>query len=200
MAADEKYIRNVKLIGIALGFLYVSRYLSTWEVADTWTFLDDIDLAIHEAGHMIFMPFGEFMMVLGGSLFQILVPAVFVGYFARQKEWYSAAFVLLWVGQSCFNLSYYIADARAHLLPLLSDDPTSHDWTFLLIELKLLKHDRMIGNIVRFGGLLLYGAAVWGCVRATLYKPPAPPVSFARTSPIVLRTGNSASTSSGLRE
>src|SRR5687767_7431080 len=100
MAFDERFTRNARLAGIALGAIYVSRYLSTWEVADTWTILDNIDLAIHEAGHMVFMPFGEFMMVLGGSLFQIIVPAVFVGYFAKQRQWYSAFFLLFWLGQS----------------------------------------------------------------------------------------------------
>lgn len=187
MAADERFTRTAQLVGIALGALYVARYLATWSVADSWTLLDDIDLAIHEAGHMVFMPFGEFMMTLGGSLFQLLVPAVFVGYFARQKQWYSASFLLLWLGQSCFNLSYYIADARARVLPLLSDDPTSHDWTWLLLQMNLLDQDTTIGNMVRFAGFLMFIAGIVGCIRIALYREPPAPRSFSATAPLVTR-------------
>jgi len=45
--------------------------------------LSDIDLAIHEFGHMLFMPFGiqflgNTMMILGGSLTQVAFPLLFV--------------------------------------------------------------------------------------------------------------------------
>jgi hypothetical protein len=192
VTAEEKFNRNAKLVGIVIGALFVSRYLTTWEIADTWTLLDNIDLAIHEAGHIVFMPFGEFMMVLGGSLFQVLVPAVFVGYFATRRQWYSAFFLLLWLGQSCFNVSYYIGDARARVLPLLSGDPTTHDWTWLLIQLDLLQHDRGIGNAVRSFGLLLFITAVAGCLRTALYQKPAPLRSFVHSAPIIERPRNSA--------
>jgi hypothetical protein len=192
VSSDERFVRNARLTGIALAVLYLFRYLGTWEIADTWTMLDDIDLAIHEAGHMVFMPFGEFMMVLGGSLFQLIVPAVFVGYFARQKQWFASAYVLFWLGQSCFNVSYYIADARARVLPLLSGDPTSHDWTWLLLQMRLLEHDRGIGNAVRVFGLLLLITALTACVRITFHRPPTAPRSFAHDKPIVARSGVAA--------
>src|SRR6185437_2534269 len=53
--------------------------------------LSDIDVAVHEFGHMFFMPFGvEFlgdtMMILGGSLVQIAFPLIFVAYFLRRTE------------------------------------------------------------------------------------------------------------------
>ncbi len=34
-------------------------------------FLDLVNLPIHETGHLLFRPLGEFMMVAGGSLFQV---------------------------------------------------------------------------------------------------------------------------------
>ena len=36
------------------------------------------DLVFHEAGHVLFMLFGHFLTVLGGSLTQVLVPVVCV--------------------------------------------------------------------------------------------------------------------------
>src|SRR3984893_9044399 len=53
--------------------------------------LSDIDLAIHEFGHMLFMPFGiqflgSTMMILGGSLTQVAFPLIFFGYFLRKHD------------------------------------------------------------------------------------------------------------------
>ena len=50
------------------------------------SFLDGIDLAIHETGHLVFGPFGEVIAVAGGTLFHLIVPATFVFYFARRGE------------------------------------------------------------------------------------------------------------------
>src|SRR5919198_2149407 len=44
-------------------------------------FMHLINLPFHEAGHLVFMPFGRFMTVLGGSLGQLLMPLVCVGAF-----------------------------------------------------------------------------------------------------------------------
>lgn len=184
---QERFVRQMRVVGLVLATLYVARYFTTWSTADTWTLLDGIDLAIHEAGHLVFMPFGEFMMVLGGSLFQILVPAIFAAYFAKTRQWFSALFVLVWVGQSCFNLSYYIADARARELPLLSGDPTSHDWTWLLIKTNMLKHDTSIGNAVRMFGMLMIVAGIGGGFYLTFRKQNEPLRSFAATRPVVTR-------------
>jgi hypothetical protein len=75
------------------------------------SFLDNVDLPIHETGHLFFRPLGEFMMIAGGSLFQVIFPAVFVGYFIWHRSHYSAAIVLLWVGQSILNVWVYASDA-----------------------------------------------------------------------------------------
>src|SRR2546423_8813699 len=53
--------------------------------------LGDVDTAIHEFGHMLFMPFGipilgSTMVILGGSLTQVAFPFVFVAYFMRKRE------------------------------------------------------------------------------------------------------------------
>src|SRR4029079_8069132 len=73
------------------------------------SFLDNVDLPIHEFGHLLFRPFGEFMMVAGGSLFQVIMPLIFFGYFAWKRQFYSSAIVALWVGQSMLNVYVYAA-------------------------------------------------------------------------------------------
>src|SRR5258705_269533 len=46
-----------------------------WEVMNA-SFLHLVNLPFHEAGHYIFLPLGEFMTILGGSLMQVIVPIV----------------------------------------------------------------------------------------------------------------------------
>ena len=59
-------------------------------------FVQNVNLAIHEAGHIVFLPFGEFMHFLGGSLFQLLVPLAFAAYFWRRGDQHAATVALWW--------------------------------------------------------------------------------------------------------
>jgi hypothetical protein len=127
-----------------------------------WDPLDDLNLAVHEAGHYVFMPFGETLTVLGGSLFQIIVPAVFVGYFVRTRQRYAAAVTMTWVGASLLNVARYIGDARAQELPLLGGDNSIHDWWYLLINWDMLESDLTIARWVHFAGVVAFLIAIVG--------------------------------------
>ena len=120
------------------------------------SFLDIVDLPIHETGHLLFRPFGEFMMVAGGSLFQVIMPAIFVGYFIRQKSYYSVAITLLWVGQSIINVYIYAADAVVMQLVLTSgftgSEGSFHDWNYLLTYLGLINSTKSVAGIIRLLG------------------------------------------------
>ena len=129
----------------------------------TYRFLDRVDLVFHEAGHVVFGVFGEFIGVLGGSLMQVLIPAGIVAYFVWHRQQYSAAVTLFWVAQSLFNVSVYIKDARAQILPLLGGEDTLHDWNYILGRLSLLRWDQAVGNGVYTVGLVALAASVlWG--------------------------------------
>jgi hypothetical protein len=120
------------------------------------SFLDIVDLPIHETGHLLFRPFGEFMMVAGGSLFQVIMPALFVCYFLWQRSWYSAAMVLMWVGQSIINVYVYAADAVVMQLVLTSgftgSEGSFHDWNYLLSTLGLINSTKAVAGIIRLLG------------------------------------------------
>jgi hypothetical protein len=134
------------------------------------SFLDNADLAIHETGHLIFRLLGEFMGIAGGSLFQVILPAVFVGYFIRQRSYYSAAIVLLWVGQSLLNVWVYAADAVKMQLVLTSGftgaEGSFHDWNYLLTATGLLDSTKTVAGIIRLLGTVTILAASAG---ATLF-------------------------------
>ena len=129
---------------------------------DYWDPLDDLNLAGHEAGHLLFSAFGETMTILGGSLFQVIVPAAFVAYFARTKQRYAAAVTMSWVAVNLLNVARYIGDARAQELPLLGGEDSIHDWWYLLINWDLLPRDLTIARWVHFGGVVAFLAAVVG--------------------------------------
>ena len=134
------------------------------------SFLDNVDLPIHETGHLLFRPFGEFMMVAGGSLFQVIFPLIFAGYFAFwQKSYYSAAIVMLWVGQSILNVWVYASDAVAGQLVLTSgmtgSEGSFHDWNYLLTATGLLDSTRGVAKIIRFVAVV----AIIGATAAAVY-------------------------------
>jgi hypothetical protein len=129
------------------------------------TLLDGVDLAIHETGHLVFGPFGEFIGFAGGTLFQLIMPAVFVVYFWRRGDRHAASVALWWIGQNCGHIATYVADARAQELPLVGGG--EHDWFYLLSATGQLPHDLGIARAVRSAGvLLLVTSTIWGLVAA----------------------------------
>jgi len=125
-----------------------------------YTFLDGADLVIHEAGHVFFAFFGEFIRFAGGTLMQILLPAGLLWYFAIRSWTFGSQFSLFWLGQNCLNISRYAADARAQDLPLLGGNMVRHDWAFMLGKLGLLQQDQLIGHFFVAMALFAFLAAV----------------------------------------
>jgi len=137
------------------------------------SFLDNVDLAIHETGHLIFRILGEFMGIAGGSLFQVIAPAAFVGYFVWQRSYYSAAIVLLWVGQSILNVWVYAADAVVMQLVLTSgftgSEGSFHDWNYLLTATGLIDSTKTVAGIIRFFGTVTIVIASSAAIYFSLY-------------------------------
>jgi hypothetical protein len=124
---------------------------------DEFRFLDRVDLISHEAGHMLFSWFGEFIMVIGGTMGQLFVPLAIGVYFYLRREMFSTTVVLFWLGQNFINVSRYVKDAQAMDLPLVSmgGGDSIHDWNYILLTLNLLRHDQGIGNVVLGLGFLV---------------------------------------------
>ena len=125
-----------------------------------YRWLDSLDLAIHEAGHLVFAPGGETLGFLGGTLMQLLMPSVFVVGLWRHGDRHGATVPLWWLGQNCWNISVYIRDARLQELPLLGGG--EHDWAFLLGQWGWLERDQALGGAVYLIGVLLYLTSVAG--------------------------------------
>ena len=96
--------------------------------------LDDANLVFHEAGHPIFGILGQTLGLYGGTLGQLVFPtAVCVTYWKRCEA--VAFFVgLVWLFENFLNISRYMADARAQILPLVGGG--EHDWTNIFTDRK----------------------------------------------------------------
>lgn len=116
-----------------------------------------ITLAVHEAGHLLFMPFGRTLMLLGGSIVQLLVPAVAAAYLLlRQRDWFGATVGLSWLSFSSFELATYVGDANKGQLPLVGlGDNVIHDWDALLTQWHLLNQCDTLATLTRLGGGVL---------------------------------------------
>ena len=114
---------------------------------------------------MLFLPFGRFMAILGGSLFQVLMPlALMAAFVLKQRDAFGASVMLWWAGQSLVDLSPYIADAVDRGLPLVGGaGEDSHDWGNLLTMMHLLGHTQAIARICfALGVLAMIAGLAWG--------------------------------------
>ncbi|MFO7446998.1 MAG: hypothetical protein R6W90_11565 [Ignavibacteriaceae bacterium] len=125
-----------------------------------FTFIDNADLVIHEAGHFFFMFFGKFIYTLGGTLMQILLPSLIAWYFFRNFYKTGVQFALLWLGQNLINISVYAADAQERLLPLLGGSKVYHDWHYILGELGILHFDDVVGYIFVGFSVIIFIVAI----------------------------------------
>src|SRR5205823_5309905 len=68
-----------------------------------------LNLGFHELGHYIFAPFGETLQVLGGSLFQCIVPIIAAVLFYRQPDYFGVSFAWCWLSTNLFSVAVYAA-------------------------------------------------------------------------------------------
>jgi hypothetical protein len=122
--------------------------------------LDSLALAIHETGHLVFAVGGETLTILGGTLLQLLVPAVFLVALWRTGDLHGSTVPLWWMGQNCWNISVYVKDARTQEPPLVGGG--EHDWAMLLGNWGWLERDQSLGGAIYLLGFLIYLAAILG--------------------------------------
>lgn len=160
------------------GVMLAQNWHNTWFAVDrTSNPFSALDLGIHELGHILFLPFGTFMHIAGGCLFQCIFPIM--GIFAFwQIRWYFASIMCLpWLGLNLFDVAMYAGDARDRLLPLtagfagLSEQGNdqaydkAHDWYQILSRLHHLDWDHRIEHILRVAAT---GVTILGLVLGSL--------------------------------
>ena len=138
--------------------------IPNWEMSQTFMHL--VLLPFHEFGHIFFLPLGEFMTLLGGSLFQVMLPLGLGVYFiVRNRDPFAASLMLWWAAAGVMDTAPYIYDAwkpQHVLLTGRTGDTGAHDFIDVLGDLGLLHRAQPIGRAVHaFSVVLMLAALAW---------------------------------------
>lgn len=142
-------------VGIGLLALWMATADQGWLMI-----LDGTNLVFHEAGHLVFGLLGGTMGLYGGTLGQLVFPAVVAGAGGFRRHPVTLAVGAAWLGQNLNNIARYADDARAQELPLVGGG--EHDWTTILSRWNALSSDHKVATLFRSAGYaVVLGAAAW---------------------------------------
>lgn len=134
--------------------------------------LSSFDLGVHEFGHLLTMWAPDLVVWPAGSFLQAAAPLGLAAYFLHRRDRFAVVLMVAWAAESLNNVSVYVGDAQAMVLPLFGDDGSraGHDWHNILGRLGLLESTDAIARFVQLGSVLLFvaalGLAAWWFVRA----------------------------------
>lgn len=157
---------------IARGFLYAwlafyLLYMFHAFRAVEFTIIYPVELILHEAGHLLFSYLGQTMGLWGGTIFQLLVPAILAISFAWRGQTTGVVFCTFFFFESLLGISIYMADAQEMDLPLITGGEPSeagvpHDWWNILTQLGLLQYDKRLAAMVKaIGWLGMIATVAW---------------------------------------
>ena len=139
-----------------------------------------LNLGIHELGHMVFRPGGEFLHMAGGTILQLLVPMVSVFMFLRQRDYFALSLSGAWLSTNLYGIATYMADARVRTLRLVTPfgGRAGHDWYHIFVRMGVLSHDTQIAAGVRAAAFIIIwssiAAGAWMCYLMARSQKPAP--------------------------
>src|ERR1700760_2175398 len=135
-------VSRAQFVGWTIFYVLLLFYLTAnW---GQMTLLDNIHLPIHEGGHLLFGWLGETLGLWGGTLLQLLVPALLVVTFAVRRELPGTTFCAFAFFHSLTGVATYMADALRLERPLgpgggLGDE-VEHDWVRIFSSQGVLPH------------------------------------------------------------
>jgi len=141
---------------------------------DGFLFIDNANLLVHEAGHLLFSYLGDTLALWGGTLFELFVPAALAVAFVFRRHLAGAAFCAFFFFENFLYIATYMADARRQELPLVSvgGGDTEHDWFLIFSSLGVLNYDITIAGITRaLGWLGMLATMAWLTYRAISPRP-----------------------------
>lgn len=171
-AAGRSWIPRAALV-VWMAWL-ASRYWNDRAYLSIW---HGINLAFHEAGHIVFAPLGRMPGVMGGTLMELIIPLVAGALLFRQRDLFGVAVAVGWLGIVCFETATYAGDALALALPLVSPfgapGAAGHDWGNILAHFNALRHTYAVaaawesaGRLFMTAGLVFGSRMLWLMARS----------------------------------
>ena len=99
-----------------VGLVLMSVYTAWLVLLYRYHFIDNINLLIHEAGHLVFAPFGDVLGMLGGTILQLAFPLFFFVYFWKRAQRFEAAVCGLWSAESEAAIKKLSRDEKLRLI------------------------------------------------------------------------------------
>lgn len=168
---DEEWNKVSRASGgfwLAAYFLFL---IHAWRDNSGFLFPDFVNLMIHEAGHVFFSWGSNTLMLLGGTLGELIVPLLCALYFFYQRQVEGFAFCGFWFFENFLYIGTYMADARTLNLPLVNSDDS--DWTLLFGRWHILDHDQSIGHTFRaMGWIGMLAIMAWLAYRTYASEQP----------------------------
>jgi hypothetical protein len=139
--------------------------------------LGGLNLGIHELGHVVFSPFGQFLQIAGGTFLQCLIPIAGMINFYVQKDFFSITLCFGWLSTNFFHIATYISDTYDKALPYVAIGGAGeavHDWEYLLSEFGLLGSYQQVAWCMRAIAVMLMlvclGSGLWLSWQMKKYK------------------------------
>jgi hypothetical protein len=131
-------------------------------------YFSGISLGLHEAGHVLFGFFGEWLMVAGGTITQVAAPIIAAVLFFRQPDFFAIAVCGGWLSDVLFDVATYMGDATKLELDVVTigggEPITPNDWRYLLDSVGLLLWDERLASALRLvASLVMIGSLGFGC-------------------------------------
>lgn len=111
---------------------------------------------VHEGGHGVcyVLPCPTFIMVINGTLFQLLFPYLVGYYYKRKNQIFPYLMGLFFLGISLQYTAWYISTANEGAMVVASNSFLGqdglHDFNYILSSLHLLEYNHFISVLTRF--------------------------------------------------
>jgi hypothetical protein len=113
---------------------------------------------VHEAGHGVCYLFAcpEFITVLNGTLFQLLLPLIFIFYYYKRGNGLLTGLGGIWLGQNLIYVAWYMSTSHTpYRYPSFIPGSDKHDFWFLFQELGVYEYDWLISGFVHAAAVAL---------------------------------------------
>ncbi len=137
-------------------------------ISDYVPFLNGVNMAFHEAGHIFTMTWAPFEIIaIAGSVFQLLVPLVFILIALKNHYYFDSCMLVVWLGTNLHYIGGYIIDSMKFewASSQLFGPDGIHDWNFLLARWDLLYYSEKIGTtIINISFAIMFLALLCGLI------------------------------------
>ena len=120
--------------------------------------LNNANMIVHEAGHGVCYLVGcpQFITALNGTLFQLLLPMIFIWYYYKRENSVLVGLGGIWLAQNLIYVAWYMSTAHTpNLYPMFLPGGGIHDFWYIFREVGVYQYDWLISGFVRFIGVVV---------------------------------------------